>query len=73
MYINPFIFTIKINCEAVLVKYIIHQELGLRWSYQTGYSKIAKYVLFNVKKEKGEIFFLPQSNSKNFHFCVLTG
>lgn len=57
MHINPFICTIKINCEAVLVKYIIHQELGLRWSYQTGYSKTAKYVLFNIKKEK-EIFFL---------------
>lgn len=52
MFINPFVHAIK-KIETFVYNQIYH-ELDLKKQYQTGYSGIAKYVIF---KKRGDIFF----------------
>ena len=56
MFINPFVHAIKIKLSHLhIIKYTMNWIR--KGQYQTGYSEIANYVIFNKEKRRLLIFF----------------
>lgn len=72
MHINPFICTIKINFETAL-NHKIYNVPGVGFEMiRLGIPELLNMWCLTWKRRKEKSFFLPQINSKNLHFCVLT-